>query len=127
MKRQQNNWVGFVILLLVVLLAMTVFPDLFGMSKRARQIARRTQVRADIANYTKAVAAYSNKFGTLPLGNNRSVTPLLMGSNSQRLIFIAFPNESKRLNHHGEFLDPDGNPYAIEVITNAIRITQRPK
>ena len=86
---------------------------------KTRRLARRAQATMDMANYRAALMAYSNHFGVLPAGNNAAVTPILTGSYKQQLIFLNLRAPSK-FNSRGEFLDPNGHPYDIEVTTNRV-------
>ena len=79
----------------------------------------------DIVNYRASLAAYSNICSSLPTGGNATVTSILMGKNPERLALLNVGE--LRLNERGEFLDPKGRPYDIQVTTNTIRIISRSK
>jgi hypothetical protein len=78
------------------------------------------QVKMDIANYTAALTTYSNAYNSRPCGDNATVTAKLLGDNPEKLAFLSLPPQF--LNARGEFRDPKGLPYDIEVTTNTIRI-----
>lgn len=109
-----------VVLLVLAAVALIVPPR--GGSKRGPTKAR---VKIDILNYTASLIAYSNIYSSLPRGDNATVTAILMGKNPDKHILLNVG--SLRLNERGEFLDPKGRPYDINVTTNAIHITSRSK
>ena len=113
--------------LLLIALFVLFSPSMFHVGNRWRLLARAAQTRVEMLNFTEALTAYSNQFGVPPVGDNAAVTPMLTGSNKQHLNFLKHAADSKRFNQRGEFQDPNGHPYDIEVMTNQIRITPRAK
>ena len=125
MKRKGVIRLGSVVLFLVLLFVALALPGLFHLTGRRDELACQIQIKADVINYTAALTAYSNVYGALPCGDNAAVTAVLLGRNLERHFFLYTP--SQRLNAGDEFLDPNKQPYEIEVTTNTIRIGRRAK
>jgi hypothetical protein len=125
MKRESVIRLGSVVVFLFLLFVALELLGLIHFTGRRDEIARQTQVKADVINYTAALTAYSNAYGTLPCGDNAAVTAVLLGKNLERHTFLHAPPQ--RLSARGEFLDPKKQPYEIEVGTNTIRINRRAK
>ena len=91
--------------------------------KRLRQAAISVEIKVDILNYTAALVAFSNAFGSLPTGSNVVITPLLTGNNVGGIVFLHIPPQAGRINAFGEFTDPTGKPYMINVTSNVIQMS----
>jgi hypothetical protein len=66
------------------------------------------------------VQQYYEVFQVYPKGGNREIARALFGENSRKLRILNWPE--RRLSADGEFLDPWGTPYQIEVTRQKIEI-----
>lgn len=120
MQRSRNK---SILLLAVGLLVLFLLANLilwFVPNHGAAYVKARLEI--DAKNYQTALTAYSNLYGTLPVGNNSAVTAVLAGKNPDNLVFLGVtPSMTNEL---GEFLDPKRVPYDIEIATNTIRFNR---
>ena len=123
MSRSRTDHLGpFGLTIGAVVIALILITFMYA-SVVGRRRARRVQITVDLGNFNSALGEYSNHFGALPVGDNATVISKLTGSNEQRLMFLRIAAPAKR-NSRGEFLDPNGRPYDIEVTTNRVRFTR---
>jgi hypothetical protein len=91
--------------------------------RRYRQAHLEVRTRVDIQNYTAALAAFSNSFGGLPMGNNAEVTSALIGRNARNFTFLHLTPQ--QTNGRGEFIDRTRRPYEITVAAEEVWIARR--
>jgi hypothetical protein len=60
-----------------------------------------------------ACAAYRDKYGAFPTGDNATIMRTLTGENLKSIVFLEISKDSTATN--GAFLDPWGRPYRIDL------------
>jgi len=80
------------------------------------QDAKIVLCRTEIARLITATEQYQAKYGSYPPGGRREFIRSLLGDNSDKIAFVEL-NRS-RFNPAGEFLDPWGTPYEIQITTD---------
>ena len=106
-KRFPWIWLLIVAVFTVVALGL-LFPVSWG-----HQTPRRAIARIDVTQIRAAIKGYIVEFGIPPTGDHSQIIAALRGKNLRQIIF--FEGDAKRFNGRGEFLDPWGTPYRIDV------------
>jgi len=106
MKRTYR-WVGLVIFLLLGV-AIAISPLWDSQQSKVKVIAKR-----DTELFLAGLEAYHAEYGEYPSGDNRTLIHILKGDNPNKIQFVDLPEKS--FNAHGEFVDPWGHPYRVDL------------
>jgi len=93
---------------IVVVLFYMLFPE-FG----TRINTRAASARVGAYGLATALDFYYKEYGGPPVGDQAAMIRILHGDNPKRIVFFEFATRNK--SPSGEFLDPWGSPYKIDL------------
>jgi hypothetical protein len=106
-------WLILFLVTAIVAVSFIKLPSLFFFLKPQRNLADLVSARNDVMSLRVAVRAYSFEYGSMPAGNHPQIMKTLRWENPHLIRFFEAPLD--RFNALGEFLDPWGNPYRMDV------------
>lgn len=90
------------------------------MKSIGRENEGRTSLSFDTHGIAGGLQQYYDLFQSYPGGGNREIAKALFGNNPRKVRILNWPK--RKLSVEGEFLDPWGTPYQIQVIRQKIEI-----
>ena len=85
------------------------YGAVIGVRGAIKKVTAHGQCRMIVA----ALMEYQKQIGTPPSGDHAAIMTALRGTNSKNVIFLGF--DAKDFTARGEFFDPWGHPYGIDV------------
>jgi hypothetical protein len=76
-------------------------------------LERRNRTRTDVINLAAAIRQFTTEYGLPPSGSQAEIMNALFGDNARKIMF--FETNPKWISPAGEFLDPWGTPYRIDL------------
>jgi hypothetical protein len=99
----------------VILIGVVLCGLLIPVTSSRRGVsAKLVLCKYELTRLIAATEQYQAKYGSYPPGGRREFIRSLLGDNSDKIAFVEL-NRS-RFNPAGEFLDPWGTPYEIQII-----------
>jgi len=89
------------------------FFSLALLSPSAPIETRQNEAREDVTDLTAALRAYFIEYQAFPTGDAAAIVASLRGENPRKITFLE--TNPNRINATGEFFDPWGTPYRIDL------------
>lgn len=102
------GWLLFAMTVVALVIAFYV-----NMPREQSLEVKRSVARNDTFTLVAAVKNYITEFGAPPAGGDAAIMTALRGANPRKMVF--FEMDARRINARGEFFDPWGHPYRIDV------------
>jgi len=108
-----NGREGLLRKILIILVILIVAARLITAGSIPSKAVDRARSKTEMTGFVTCVKAYLDEYPALPSGGDAAVLKALQGENPRKIVFFVLRSTS--FNSNGEWIDPWGTPYRIDL------------